>query len=438
MDEHCLRTLESATSFARDDGPLGEVYGAIQNKHVLHLAVLLHDLGKGYTEDHSEVGRRIAAETAERLGLPTHEREQLQFLVHKHLLMTHLALWRDINDEQVVLQLVLEVGSPDVLRMLYILSAADLASVGPGVLNDWKVQLLTQLFQRTMERLSSEDPLRSSREELVRCRRMVTAQLKSEPDQAWYADQVAALPPAYLRGTPPETIAATLQQAHGLATGEALAWGEVCGDHGFLEFVVCTYESICTGIFHKLTGALTGAGLEILSAQINTLAHGLVLDRFHVVDAEYASRPTAERIDQIADGLVAALRTGDGVPRFRQRWQANRPTASTLSPLPVRVVYDNTTSHDATILQIFAPNRTGLLYAIARKLHDQGLSVTTAKIGTQLDQVVDVFYVTDSAGAKIESATRLEEICSQLLHTVEEVSANTPADAPQASDPVDH
>ncbi|MDH3718210.1 MAG: [protein-PII] uridylyltransferase [Planctomycetota bacterium] len=427
VDEHCLRAVQSATSFAQDQGPLGEVYASIKQKHVLHLALLLHDLGKGYTEDHSEVGRRIATDTAARLGLPAREQEKLEFLVHKHLLMTHLALRRDLNDEQVVLQLALEVGSPDVLRMLYILSAADLASVGPSVLNDWKVQLLTQLFQRTMERLSSEDPLESDQEQLARRRRMVTAHLQSQSDQPWYADQVAALPPAYLRGTLPETIAAALTRAHGLANDDAVAWGNVSGDRGLLEFVVCTYESITTGIFHKLTGALTGAGLEILSAQINTLARGLVLDRFHVVDAEYASSGDAARIDQIANRLVVALKDGDTTPRFRQLWHANRPDASTLSPMPTRVLYDNATSKDATILEIFAPNRTGLLYAITRALYEQELSVTAAKIGTHLDQVVDVFYVNDSRGAKVESESRLEEIRSHLLQAVEQVVADSAA-----------
>ncbi|MDH3718998.1 MAG: ACT domain-containing protein, partial [Planctomycetota bacterium] len=184
---------------------------------------------------------------------------------------------------------------------------------------------------------------------------------------------------------------------------------------------------ITTGIFHKLTGVLTGAGLEILSAQINTLAGGLVLDRFHVVDADYASSGDAARIDQIADSLVAALKDGETTPRFRQLWHANRPDASTLSPLPARVLYDNATSKHATILEIFAPNRTGLLYTIARALYERDLSVTTAKIGTHLDQVVDVFYVTDSRGEKVESESRLEEIRRHLLQAIEQVATDSAA-----------
>ncbi len=426
VDEHCLRALQAATSFATDEGPLGEVYASIEDKHLLHLALLVHDLGKGYEEDHSEVGRRIAAETANRLGLPAREREQLEFLVHQHLLMSHVALWRDINDENVVLQLALEVGSPEVLRMLYLLTAADLAAVGPGVLNDWKLELLTQLFERTMECLSSEDPLQRDRQQLARRRQLVTQQLAAQHDSPWFAGQVAALPPAYLRGTPPEKIAATLIRAHAVAPDDVLAWGEASGPEGLLELVVCTYESVTTGIFHKLTGALSGAGLEILSAQINTLARGLVLDRFHVVDAEYASDPDPQRIEGIANRLVAALKDGDSVPRFRQLWQAKRLDTATLYPKPTRVLYDNVTSPRATILEIFTANRTGLLYTITRTLFEQGLSVTAAKIGTHLDQVVDVFYVTDTNGNKIESEDRLEEIRRHLLQAVAEVAEANP------------
>ena len=132
VDEHCLLAVRRATQFAEHPGPLGEVYQAIEQKEILHLALLVHDLGKGYVEDHSEVGKRIAGETAQHLGLSKHETEMLEFLVHKHLLMSRAALWHDINDPAVMQQFVVEVGSPEVLRMLYVITAADMAAVGAG------------------------------------------------------------------------------------------------------------------------------------------------------------------------------------------------------------------------------------------------------------------------------------------------------------------
>src|SRR6185437_6151867 len=158
VDEHSLRAVEQATDFQRDEGPLGLVYRHIKKKWLLHLALLLHDLGKGYEEDHSEVGLRIANETAARLGLSQADSETLAFLVHKHLMMSHLAFRRDTSDNQLVLSFAVEVGSPEVMQMLFVLTAADLAAVGPGVLNAWKVEVLADLHRRAMQHLAGQSP----------------------------------------------------------------------------------------------------------------------------------------------------------------------------------------------------------------------------------------------------------------------------------------
>ena len=205
---HGRRTLHpfgaTGHGVAQDDGPLGRVYRSIREKQILHLALLLHDLGKGYPEDHSEIGRQtgrgnsrpsascLARNRDSRIPGPQTPSDD-----------TTSRVWRDINDPEVVLNLTVEVGSREVLRMLYILSAADLASVGPSVLNDWKVELLTQLFEQTMERLSSDDPVTSDRKALDQRRRAVADCLVDEPDQAWYAEHIEALPPAFLRGHSP-------------------------------------------------------------------------------------------------------------------------------------------------------------------------------------------------------------------------------------------
>ena len=156
VDEHCILAVERATEFAADRGPLGRVYRKIKQKRTLHLALLIHDLGKGFVEDHSEVGLRIADETAELLRLPLREAETLKFLVHKHLIMAHLAFRRDTSDDQVVVRFAVEVGSPEMLDMLLVLTAADIAAVGPGVWNDWKSEVLSICISRTMRHLAGD------------------------------------------------------------------------------------------------------------------------------------------------------------------------------------------------------------------------------------------------------------------------------------------
>ena len=158
VDEHCLRAVEFAADLAGDQGPLGRVYRGIADKHVLHLALLIHDLGKGFLEDHREIGLKIAAAAAKRLGLPAEEAERLKFLVHKHLRMNHLAFRRDTSDEETVVSFAVQVGSPEVLQMLFVLTAADLGAVGPDVWDGWKAEILTALYHRTMQQLAGESP----------------------------------------------------------------------------------------------------------------------------------------------------------------------------------------------------------------------------------------------------------------------------------------
>ncbi len=422
VDEHCIRAVERATEFARERGSLGNVYRGLKEKRTLHLALLIHDLGKGYLEDHSEVGLRIAERTAKRLRLPQREADALKFLVHKHLLMSHLAFRRDTSDDQLIVRFAVDAGSPDVLQMLYVLTAADLAAVGPGVFNQWKAEVLADLYQRTMRHLSGNSPSAGAEERRVSIAKLINAHADSsgEDDKHWFASQVAALPSSFLFSMPAQRLAETLRQLRGLPRGEVRTQSLYLGETDTVEYIIGTHEDITPGVFHKLTGGLTSQGLEILSADINTLADGLVLDRFVVHDPDFTGSPPEERMQAVSARLAAALK-GDQQPAFRRMWSSiKQESRKNLEQWPTRVRVDNSTSDNYTILDIFASDRTGLLYTIARTLFELDLSVSLAKIGTYLDQVVDVLYVTDSAGRKISSEDRLETIHSRLLQAIDE------------------
>ncbi len=188
VDEHCLRAVEFATDFvvrSRATGP--RVPAAAAKSIVLHLALLLHDLGKGHLEDHREVGVKIAVSVAHRLGLNAHDTEALRFLVHKHELMNHLAFHRDTADEQLAVDLAVQVGSPDLLQMLYLMTAADLGAVGPDVWDDWKAEIITDLYHRTMQYLAGDSPdHRRSRNCCANAREAVRAWLGPDKDDPWY------------------------------------------------------------------------------------------------------------------------------------------------------------------------------------------------------------------------------------------------------------
>lgn len=425
VDEHTLRAVEYLTKLKDDRGVPGEVYRGIKQKRVLHLAMLLHDLGKGYVEDHSEVGRRLAEQTGHRLGLSKDETEATMLLVHKHLRMSHLAQQHDISDDEVVVQFAVEVGSPELLQMLYVLTLADLAAVGPGVLNDWKKELLTDLYHHTLRLLSSESPAtamtarrRARMDELL-------AATANFSDRAWLKKQIEVLPSSSLYAGNAAEVVSQLERLRKLSPSDAVAWSKYQAERNVVEYAVGTYDQITPGIFHKLTGALSSQRQQILSAEINTLADGLVLDRFYVQDRDYSGAPPENRRQEVCRALEQALTTASqGEPTFRRTWQdRSQATDSRAQHLPTRVSFDNNTAERFTIVAVFAYDRMGLLYTITRALFELELSVSIAKIGTHLDQVVDVFYVTTLGGAKIVDEKRLEEIRAKLLAAIESMPA---------------
>lgn len=427
VDEHCLRAVECGTDFFTDQGPVGEAYRGLKRKRTLHLALLIHDLGKGYVEDHSDVGLRLADEAAQRFKLPPREAEKLKFLVHKHLLMSDLAFQKDTTDENAVVQFAVECGTPDVVRMLFVMTCADFAAVGPGVFNHWKLQVLTDLFHRTMYHLAPDAGSPASRERLSERREELWRLVGTDVD-AWYHKQIAVLPRDYLLATAPRQMATELRQFHELGRQDALAWGRWLEDRQAVEYSVGTYEQAAPGVFHRVAGALSSQGLQILSAEIHTLAEGLVWDRFYVEDLDFAGCPPADRLESVSQKLVAAIKDPvDGPPKFRKMWQVKPSLFPSLPLLEPRVRVDNSSSDRYTEFAVFAHDKLGLLYTIAQTLFDLGLSVWVAKIGTHLDQVLDVFYVTDRvSGAKITDESRIEQIRTRLLERIKAFELQSP------------
>ncbi|MBM3956039.1 MAG: [protein-PII] uridylyltransferase [Planctomycetes bacterium] len=403
VDEHSIRAVEEAVRFGTGPGWLGEVWRGIGRPRPLLMALLLHDLGKGFVEDHSEVGARLAAESARRLALPDDEARVVEFLVRRHLAMAHLAFRRDSADPGLVVAFARDVGSPEVLRMLTLLTAADVAAVGPGTWTRWKADLLGDLYHRTLAYLDGEVPSRGAE----RHRHKLDALLAGGGHDARVAALARDLPLAYLRDTPPERILRELDQLVRLPAQGIHVQQEWDAATATLSITVATREDVAPGVFHRLTGALTSQRLEILAAAIHTLPGGHVVDRFVVHDPDQAGEPPRDRLAEIAAALRQALRA-DVAPAFARIWNpfAPRPAAG----LPVRVVVDTGSSAESTIVEVFANDRPGLLYEVARALFTAGLSVKSAKIGTVLDQVVDAFHVVEADGAKPTDPERLEAL----------------------------
>lgn len=421
VDEHSLRAVECATEFADGPGTLGRAYRKVNRKYLLHLALLVHDIGKGYPGDHSVVGEEIAQDVAKTLFLSERDTETLRFLVRNHLMLSHLAFRRDTSDESVIIEHAAEVGTPSHMRMLFVLTCADLAAVGPGVLNDWKLDVLVKLYQRLMRHLSGENSTPDAEARLESQKQSLVHQVGGSKASEWFNHQIRALPPAYFEGPSSDDLISDLKRLKDLGDTDAVAWGRYIAERQVVEYSVGFYEEHFRGSFHRLTGSLSSKGMAILSAEIHSLADGLCLDRFYVHDMDFSDQPPPSRFREVESQLVNSLAAdASAYPTFRQTWQSRQQTKP-LTNLPTRVRVDNTTSDSCTIIDVFAHDQPGLLYKIARTLFELDLSVVSARIGTYLDQVVDVFYVTDSVGNKVQGDDAHERIRMTLLQAIEPV-----------------
>ncbi len=423
VDEHSIRAVEAAERFEGDSGALGTAYRSIKHRELLHLALLLHDLGKGYERDHSDVGRDIAATVAARLGLSPQQTEMLIFLVHKHLMMAHLAFRRDLSDTQMLVRFSRDVGSPESLRMLLLLTASDMTAVGPGTWTDWKAELLTELFEGALQILSGAPPKFRQAERMRQISGQVRRLLEQSPADLleWHDDELESLPLHYLIATPPDQIVRDLVAVRRLAPDEFVVQGKYEPATRTVEYRIITHDAVGSGLFHKITGVLAAKGLEILSANISTTSQGIVIDSFRVHDADHAGDIPEFRMREVETAVREVLRGRTTVELLfdrHRRFQLAEPLHACRGP--TRVVIDNDSSERFTVIDVFTDDRRGLLYAMASTLLELELSVSLAKISTHVDQVLDVFYVTDREGNKLQDGDRLQKVQSALQSRIED------------------
>jgi [protein-PII] uridylyltransferase len=417
VDEHCILAVEEATRFAERQDVVGRIYRDLADKTTLHLALLIHDLGKGFEEDHSEVGRRIAEKTAERFSLPAEQAKTLEFLVHRHLLMSHLGLKYDISQQQLVTRFAEEVGTQERLDMLFLLTCADLAAVGPGVLNSWKIEVLSDFHSATSRRLAAAGEVEDTERDAKR-RGVWLALAQSEQNDPWFQRQLDAFPDTYVQRWPADKMVDTLRRLRGLEPRGGAAWANYLPDTDTIEFIAGIDQGVGRAIFSSMAGALTSNKMQILAAETNTLADDLLLLRYVGHVPEEPGEPPAERLAKICGDLVDSI-DSDRLPTFPKILaREQKEAAAELAKPPNDVRINNDVSDECSVVEVFTVDRRGLLYRLARALHDLRLTICFAKISTYLDQVVDVFYVTERDGTKPQADERLDEIRGALTAVI--------------------
>jgi [protein-PII] uridylyltransferase len=413
VDEHLIRTVGILKKIERgaleEDHPLSTtIFPTLQSRRSLYVAALLHDIAKGRAEDHSIAGEKVALALCPRLGMTEAETETVAWLIRNHLLMSETAQMRDLNDYKTILDFAKTVQSPERLKLLVILTVADIRAVGPGVWNGWKGQLLRTLY------FEAEPVLSGGHTGVSRKERLAEAQTKFLSHYpAWSDDQkkayVARHYDAYWL-----TVDTARQWAH-----EALIRRSSGERHPIAtevqtdEFTAITELTIYAPDHPRLlaliTGACAAAGANIAGAQIFTTADGMALDTI-LIQREFASaEDERRRAERVADLIRQALR---GQLRLKELVaKAYRPQhwikAFTVAP---RVIIDNESSNRTTVIEINGLDRIGLLYDLTEALFRLNLNIASAHVTTFGEKVIDVFYVTDLLGDKIVSPARHKQI----------------------------
>ncbi|MEM1088674.1 MAG: [protein-PII] uridylyltransferase, partial [Pseudomonadota bacterium] len=375
VDEHLIRTVQALRNIelgeAVEELPLSsQLIGELEPsaRRVLFFTALIHDIGKGRSEDHSIVGARVATNLAPRFGFSASEVERITWLVKYHLLMSNIAQTRDLSDPKTIRDFVAIVQSPARLQQLLLLTVADIRAVGPGVWNGWKGQLLRTLYHES-EPLLAGGHTKTPR--VSRVRRSQDALASALGQEAWSDDQIREMSGRFYDdywmkfGTEQQVEHAKLISSANTA-GQKLAF-----DHAVDEFAEITDLTIYAPNHARLLSLFAGscavAGANILTAQITTTRDGFALDTFRLQKEFSDITDEARRAKRIEDKINRLL---EGKGRLQTLLDTRRPSEHRVEAFFVEpeVTVSNTLSDQFTVIEVSGRDRPGLLYDLTTTL----------------------------------------------------------------------
>ncbi len=424
VDEHLIQSIGILGRIERgllaEETPIASsVVGKVLSRRVLYVALLLHDIAKGRAGDHSEIGAAIAYRIGPRLGLTAEETESVAWLVLHHLSMSDAAFRRDLDDPQTIRTFADLVQSMERLRLLLVLTVADIRAVGPGVWTAWKAALLRDLYWRTEELLSGGHATEGREARIAAAQDALRDALASWPKEALEA-HIANGYPSYWLSFDSETHArhaelireAQAQRTPLTVTNRINRYREVT------EITVYTADH--PGLFSRVAGALAAAGAEIEAARIFTMADGMALDVFYVRDrqtGEAFRRPN--RLARLAAYIEGTLAGSMKPWRDLDQAATSLPSRFAVFTVPPRVLIDNRASDDHTVIEVNGRDRPGLLHDLTYALTRHGLIIHNAVVTTYGERVVDSFYVQTALNQKITDRGKISRVKKRLIEVID-------------------
>lgn len=438
-DEHTIRALgilsRIENGLLREDHPVSsDIIHSIQSREALYVAVLLHDIAKGRGGDHSEIGAKLALKLCPRFGLSPEETETVSWLVLHHLAMSDCAQKRDLDDPQTIRDFVKLVQSPERLKLLMCLTVVDIRAVGPKVWNNWKATLLRDLYRRAEEMMVGELKEHGSERRVAAERTWLREALSAE---GWAEEEVTGhldrLGDSYLLSVDRVTLlrhADLVRQAERDMSPLSL---DTTIDTASGASVITVYTDDHPGLFSRISGALAVAGATVVEARIATLKNGRALDSFQVQDtAEGGAFQRPDKLARLSVLIEQALSGRLKAAEELRKRATQLPKRTRVFKVPGRVVIDNTASSTSTVVEVNGRDRPGFLYDVTRALNECGLQIGSAKISTFGEQAIDVFYVRDVFGMKVDHQAKLKQIRERVAAAIVNPDCEP---APQAAGP---
>lgn len=436
VDEHTvfaigiLRGIETGR-FAKEMPISTDVVHKIKSRRALYVSVLLHDIAKGRGGDHSELGADVALELCPRFGLSEEETETVSWLVRHHLLMSNTAFRRDINDPQTLAAFCGVVQSIERLRLLLVLTVADIRAVGPNVWNAWKAALLRDLYEAAEQQLAGGHSFTGREQRVENAKDDMRALLGDLPAEAVEAHLVRGYPSYWL------SFDAETHAWHARIAYEAESRHEpltiknrIDRFKGVTEITIFAHDH--PGLFSRIAGAMAVSGANIVDAKIFTTTDGMALDTFWVQDD---NEDPFDRPDKIAKLYARVDQTLQGRLRPRDELEKQSdllPTRYSVFKVAPRVLIDNDASRTFTVIEVNARDRRGLLYDLTRALTALNLQIGSAHITTFGEKAVDVFYVKDVFGLQITHEGKLKQIRAEMLAVIAEPAEDASVDGDAA------
>ncbi len=423
VDEHTIFAVDFLhlieAGKLREEAPLSsELIHEIKGRTDLYVAMFLHDIAKGRGQDHSILGAEIAADLCPRLGLSAEQTETVVFLVREHLTLSDASQKRDLEDPATIRHLAETVGTVERLRLLNILTVADVMAVGPGRYTAWKAALQRHAFWHTQDLLQGKahKEVRAERKSarLREVRRLVGDALSDEQLERYFELGHEAY---WLSYRPPNLAAHAKLVANDPDALLAFDWRY---DEERDLTVATVYTPGHAGVFATLAGAMALRNLSIEQGRAHTLNNGMALDTFWVRKTSGEGRLSVTDQRAAEASLRRVLETKVNISEeLRRNEPAWRDRRMEVFRVPTKVVFDNKASTDQTMIEVSGHDRTGVLYRIAFEISQEGLSIQNAKIASYGTRFSDAFYVVDPLGDKITSQDRQDRLRQAIITALE-------------------